>query len=61
MKIALIGQGFNKNSGQGVYEYSNYLYENLSEKGIKRAKEFNWSDCIKNLLRFIEWSYNENI
>ncbi len=31
MKITLIGQNFNENSGQGVYEYSNYLYENLKK------------------------------
>lgn len=31
MKIALIGQSFDKNSGQGVHEYSNYLYENFKK------------------------------
>lgn len=29
MKIALIGQSFDENSGQGVYEYSGQLYKNL--------------------------------
>lgn len=39
MKIALIGQSFDKNSGQGVYEYSNYLYENLKKiKGVEIEK-----------------------
>ncbi len=31
MKIALIGQSFDKGSGQGVYEFSNYLYEHLKK------------------------------
>jgi len=31
MKITLIGQSFDKNSGQGVYKFSGYLYENLKK------------------------------
>jgi len=31
MKIALIGQSFDKNSGQGIYKFSSYLYENLKK------------------------------
>ena len=31
MKIALIGQSFDKGSGQGVYEFSSYLYKHLKK------------------------------
>jgi len=43
MKITLIGQNFDENSGQGVYEFSNYLYTHLKRinKEIKMIQTGN--------------------
>jgi len=39
MKITLIGQSFDKNLGQGIGKYSNYLYENLKKNNKNMVKK----------------------
>lgn len=38
MKINLIGQSFDKNSGQGIYRYSSELFERLQNKNLEVVK-----------------------
>lgn len=40
MKVTLIGQSFDKKSGQGIYKFSEYLYQNLRKinKDVKKIK-----------------------
>tara|TARA_Y100000034_G_C6891863_1_gene410439 strand:- start:816 stop:1844 length:1029 start_codon:yes stop_codon:yes gene_type:complete len=51
MKIALIGQNFEKSSGQGVYEFSSYLYEHLKKinKDIEVIKVGNSKNSFMTL------------
>ncbi len=63
MKITLIGNSFDKNSGQGVYAYSCNIYENLKalscdvekiELGVpKKISSLFFKNIIKNSLRSI--------
>jgi len=38
MKVILVGQRFDKNLGQGVYVYSENVYENLKKININTEK-----------------------
>jgi len=59
MKIVLIGQSFEKNSGQGVYEFSNNLYEHLKKinKNIEIIKTGSSKNSIKTLFNNILVSF----